>query len=138
MSDANTVSGLSSYAFTPGFYVTFNTDGNARWTQPEQSTAPLKIPNLPATILNKFFQVGATILLRPSPPPDQDFTSSGRMGKYMVVKRLLPLFEQYVPDTAVALRTQLQALSDGLRRGFNDDTPLLNKGFQTDKQLAAC
>ncbi len=25
--DANTVSGLSSYAFTPGFYVTFNADG---------------------------------------------------------------------------------------------------------------
>src|ERR1041384_95104 len=67
-SDANTVSGLSSYAFTPGFYVTFNKDGSARWTQPEQSTAALKPPKLPAPILNKFFQVAATILLRPLPP----------------------------------------------------------------------
>src|SRR6185369_8012666 len=132
-SDANTVSGLSSYAFTPGFYVTFNTDGSARWTQPDQSAAPLKAPNLPATILNKFFQVAATILLRPLPPPDQDLTSSGRVGKYMVVKRLLPLFEKHAPDTAVALRSQLQASSDGPKGGSRDDTPLLTQGLRPDE-----
>src|SRR5215213_7468367 len=74
-SDANTVSGLSSYVFTPGFYITFNKDGSARWSQPE-SSAPLRTPNLPATLFNKFFQVAAVILLRPLPPPDQDFTTS--------------------------------------------------------------
>lgn len=131
-SDANTVSGLSSYAFTPGIYVTFNADGSARWTQPEQSGVPPKPPNLPATILNKFFQVAATILLRPLPSPDQDFTSSGRVGKYLVVKRLLPLFEQGAPDTAVALRSQLQALSEGPKSGLRDDTPLLTQGFPSD------
>jgi hypothetical protein len=132
-SDANTVSGLSSYAFTPGIYVTFNADGSARWTQPEQSAAPLKPPNLPPMILNKFFQVAATILLRPPPSPDQDFTSSGRVGKYMVVKRLLPLFEKEAPDMAVALRSQLQALSDGPKSGLGGDTPLLTQGFQSDE-----
>ena len=131
-SDANTVSGLSSYAFTPGFYVTFNRDGNARWIQPEQSTAALRPPKLPALILNKFFQVAATILLRPLPPPNQDFTTSGRIGKSQVVKRLLPLFEQHSPDTAVALRTQLQALSAGPGTELNDESPLLKQGFQTD------
>jgi hypothetical protein len=131
-SDANTVSGLSSYAFTPGFYVTFNKDGTARWTQPDQSAAPLKPPKLPASILNKFFQIAATILLRPLPPPNQDFTTSGRIGKSMVVKRLLPLFEQYSPDTAVALRTQLQALNAGPSSELNDESPLLKQGFQTD------
>jgi len=131
-SDANTVSGLSSYAFTPGFYVTFNKDGSARWTQPEQSTAALKPPKLPASILNKFFQVAATILLRPLPPPNQDFTTSGRIGKSMVVKRLLPLFEQHAPDTALALRAQLQALNAGPRSELNDESPLLKQGFQTD------
>ena len=131
-SDANTVSGLSSYAFTPGFYVTFNKDGSARWTQPEQSTVALKPPKLPASILNKFFQVAATILLRPLPPSNQDFTTSGRIGKSMVVRRLLPLFEQHAPDTAVALRTQLQALNAGPRSEFNDESPLLKQGFQTD------
>ncbi|HKP84273.1 MAG TPA: hypothetical protein VJT69_19810 [Pyrinomonadaceae bacterium] len=131
-SDANTVSGLSSYAFTPGFYVTFNKDGSARWTQPEQSTAAVKPPKLPASILNKFFQVAATILLRPLPPPNQDFTTSGPIGKSMVVKRLLPLFEQHAPDTAVALRTQLQALNAGSRSELNDESPLLKQGFHTD------
>ncbi len=131
-SDANTVSGLSSYAFTPGFYVTFNRDGNARWIQPEQSTAALRPPKLPALILNKFFQAAATILLRPLPPPNQDFTTSGRIGKSKVVKRLLPLFEQHSPDTAVALRTQLQALSAGPGTELNDESPLLKQGFQTD------
>ena len=131
-SDANTVSGLSSYAFTPGFYVTFNRDGNARWIQPEQSTVALRPPKLPALILNKFFQVAATILLRPLPPPDHDFTTSGRIGKSMVVKRLLPLFEQHSPDTAVALRTQLQALSTRPMSEVNDESPLLKQGFQTD------
>jgi len=131
-SDANTVSGLSSYAFTPGFYVTFNKDGSARWTQPEQSTVALKPPKLPASILNKFFQVAATILLRPLPPSNQDFTTSGRIGKSMVVRRLLPLFEQHAPDTAVALHTQLQALNAGPRSEFNDESPLLKQGFQTD------
>jgi hypothetical protein len=131
-SDANTVSGLSSYAFTPGFYVTFNKDGSARWTQPDQSTAALKPPKLRPSLVNKFFQVAATILLRPLPPPNQDFTTSGRIGKSMVVKRLLPLFEQYSPDTAVALRTQLQALNAGSRSEINDESPLLKQGFQTD------
>ena len=136
-SDANTVSGLSSYAFTPGFYVTFNKDGSARWTQPEQSTVALKPPKLPASILNKFFQVAATILLRPLPPSNQDFTTSGRIGKSMVVRRLLPLFEQYAPDTAVALRTQLQALNAGPRSELNDESPLLKQGFQTDATVSS-
>jgi hypothetical protein len=131
-SDANTISGLSSYVFTPGFYITFNKDGSARWTQPE-STAPVRMPNLPAALLNKFFQVAAAILLRPLPPPDQDFTTSGPIGKYMVVKRLLPLFEQHVPDTAVALRSQLQASSDGPRGGLSDERFSLTQGFQTDE-----
>jgi hypothetical protein len=136
-SDPNTVSGLSSYAFTPGFYVTFNMDGSARWSQPDQSTTPVSAPNLPAVILNKFFQVAATILLRPLPPVEQDFTSSGRVGKYMVVKRLLPLFEKHAPDTAVALQAQLQALGDGPGTGLRDETPLLTQGFQPDEKAGS-
>jgi hypothetical protein len=136
-SDANTVSGLSCYAFTPGFYVTFNADGSARWTQPDQSTTPVNPPNLPAVILNQFFQVAATILLRPLPVADQDFTSSGRVGKYMVVKRLLPLFEKHAPDTAVALRSQLQTLSDGPGLGLRDESPLLTQGFPSDEKAGS-
>jgi hypothetical protein len=131
-SDANTVSGLSSYAFTPGFYVTFSPDGGASWTQGDSvSTSP---PNLPQALRNRFFQVGGVILLRPLLPPDQDFTSSGRAGKYMVIKRLLPLFDQYAPDTASALRAQLAALTgEELKNANGVDSSLLTNGLRPEE-----
>lgn len=134
-SDANTVSGLSSYAFTPGFYVSFSADGGATWKQGDsESSVP---PNLPEALRNRFFQVAATVLLRPLPHPDQDFTSSGRTGKSMVLKRLLPLFDQYSPDMAVALRSQLRALTgDGPMRGLGDDNPLMKQGLEPEESAA--
>jgi hypothetical protein len=130
-SDANTASGLSSYVFTPGLYVTFSAEGGARWTPTDDPSAP---PNFPATLRNRFFQVAASILLRPLPPPNRDFTSSGRTGKYMVVKRLLPLFDQYAPDTAAALRAQLMDLTGGpLKKAIGDDSSLLVKGLRPEE-----
>ncbi len=131
-SDANTASGLSSYVFTPGLYVTFSPDGRTRWTQPAQVT---DAPNISETLRNRFFEAAASILLRPLPSPDQDFTSSGRTGKYMVVKRLLPLFDQYAPDTALALRSQLTGLAgDGSNNLIADNNnPLLNQGLQPEE-----
>lgn len=131
-SDANTVSGLSSYLFTPGLYVTFFPDGNARWTQPAQPTAA---PNVSVALRNKFFQTAGSILLRPLPPPDQDFTSSGRIGKYMVVKRLLPLFDQYAPDAALALRSQLTTVAGegSIQVTGHNNNPLLNQGLQPEE-----
>ena len=129
-SDANTVSGLSSYAFTPGMYLTFAGDGGVRWT-PALDT--ITAPNLPLEVRGSFFRVAASILLRPLPPPDQDLTSAGLIGKYMVIKRLLPLFEQYTPDTAVALRSQLTALTkQGSNTIADDDDFLLTQGIVRD------
>lgn len=127
-SDANTVSGLSSYAFTPGMYLTFAADGGVRWAP---SLETITAPDLPSEVRGSFFRVAASILLRPLPPPDQDLTSAGLIGKYMVIKRLLPLFEQYTPDTAVALRSLLTALA---KQGSNsivddDDDFLLTQGI---------
>jgi hypothetical protein len=125
--DANTVSGLSSYAFTPGFYVTFARDGGVRWVP---ALEPIAAPNLPPHVRNSFFRTAGNILMRPSPPPHQDATSAGLIGKYMVVKRLLPLFEQYAPDTALALRSQLIALAEQATKGVAaDDDSLLTQGI---------
>ena len=107
--DANIVSGLSSYAFTPGVYLTFFANGGVNWAQVLETNAA---PDLPVEVRNKFFQVAAGILLRPSPPPNQDRTSAGLIGRYIVMKRLLALFERYAPDSAVALRSQLTALAE--------------------------
>jgi hypothetical protein len=129
--DANTVSGLSSYAFTPGMYLTFAADGGIRWSPALEA---MTAPDLPAEVRTRFFGVAASILLRPLPPPDQDLTSAGLIGKYMVIKRLLPLFEQYAPDTAVALRSHLTALAKQGSNTIVDDGDdfLMTQGIVRD------
>ena len=108
VSDANTVSALSSYAFTPFLFINFSPDGGASMSQERRETAA---PDLPINVRTTFFRVASEILLRPLAPPDQDTTTSGRVGKYMIIKRLLPLFEQYAPERAPLLKTQMTALA---------------------------
>ena len=108
LSDANTVSGLSSYLFTPFIYVTFDREGGANQSRQRGPSPP---PEVDAALRNNFFKLGFQILMQPLPAPDQDRTTSGRTGKYLAIKRLLPLFEQYAADLAPGLRTELTALS---------------------------
>jgi len=119
-SDANTVSGLSSYAFTPFIYITFSADGGSNQMQERANS---QRPTLSDAVRSAFFKVATSILLRPSPPPDQDHTSAGRAGKFMVIRRLLPLFDEYDPERAANLRTQMAALTadvpEGMRTGEN-------------------
>ena len=103
LSDANTVAGLSSYAFTPFLYVTFSADGGSF---ANQEAPPTPAPALSAELRNGFFQVAMGILMKPQPPPGQDTSTSGRSGKYMVIKRLLPLFEQFAPQQAAELHDE--------------------------------
>lgn len=130
MADANTISGLSSYAFTPGFYIVFWADGHSTWVQPD---GPTVAPNLEAALRARFFQVAANVLLRPPPPPDQDVSSCGRRGRLKVITRLLPLFELYVPETATALRSELSA-KEG--RNIDPNHDLLTEGIRPENYSA--
>jgi hypothetical protein len=126
-SDANTVSGLSSYAFTPFIYITFSPDGGANQMQERGVSVR---PDLPPAVRSTFFAGAMQILLRPSPPLDQDRTSAGRVGKYMVMKRLLPLFEEYEPEKAATLRTQMSALAaDVPEEARSADNRAVNRGI---------
>ena len=107
-SDANTISGLSSYLFTPFLYVTFEKEGGSNQSRQRGPTPP---PEVDAALRNNFLKVAFNILMQPVPAPDQDRTTSGRTGKYLMIKRLLPLFEQYATDLAPNLRTQMTALA---------------------------
>jgi hypothetical protein len=107
-SDANTVSGLSSYLFTPFLYVTFERQGGANRSQQRGPTPPAEVD---AALRNNFFKVAYQILMQPLQAPDQDRTTSGQTGKYLIIKRLLPLFEQLAPDLAPGLRTQMTAVA---------------------------
>jgi hypothetical protein len=106
-SDANTVSVLSSYLFTPHTFVIFN-GGGASTMSTSRGGGPVAVT--PA-ISAAFFRAAAGILLRPQPPPGEDQTSAGPQGKYLMMKRLLPLFEQQAPkDMTEAIRAQMEAL----------------------------
>src|ERR1700741_510400 len=107
-SDANTVSGLSSYLFTPFLYVTFEKEGGSNQSR---QRGPTPAPEVDATLRNNFLKVAFNILIQPVPAPEQDRNTSGRTGKYLMIKRLLPLFEQYAADLAPNLRTQMTALA---------------------------
>src|SRR5215203_1713586 len=114
-SDANTVSGLSSYLFTPFLYVTFEPNGGANQSRQRGPTPP---PTVDATLRNNFLKVAFQILMQPLAAPDQDRTTAGQTGKYLLIKRLLPLFEQYAADLAPGLRTQMTALASYVPSGF--------------------
>jgi len=130
--DANTVSLLSSYIFTPHLHIVFN--GTS--TSTSQSASTITPAAVAPELRNAFFQTAAGILLKPLPPPGQpDTSSAGIDGKYLVIKRLLPFFEQSAPPGMVeSLRGHMSALStmisDGARR-YDQDA--LNEGVRAEK-----
>jgi hypothetical protein len=132
--DANTVSLLSSYIFTPRTYIIFNAEGGASY-----SGRPNSIPaNVSPQLRQAFFQSAGMVLLRPWPPPEQDRSSTCIAGKYLVVKHLLPLFEQYAPgEITASVRGQFEALtsqvSDNVRRG---ETAKVPEELTEDKSVA--
>jgi hypothetical protein len=123
--DANTISLLSSYLFTPHMFVSFGADGG-------QSSSSLNRPGPPPEVApelrNLFFRVAAGILLRPSPLKEQDRSSSGMQGKYLVIRRLMPVFQQYASkEIAEQLRAEMSVLAQGVAgdvRELDEDNPI--------------
>ncbi|HXS00199.1 MAG TPA: hypothetical protein VN724_06505 [Pyrinomonadaceae bacterium] len=130
--DGNTVSLLASYIFTPHLMVTFSNSGSSS----SQSAPAITPAAVSAELRNMFYQVGGGILLRPLPGPGQtDQTTTGVDGKYLLIKRMLPFFEQGAPpETVEALRTHMNALntvvSDETRRRDED---WVFRGLKSDK-----
>lgn len=135
-SDANTVSLLSSYIFTPRLYMVFTGTG--------VSTSQMSSTHTPAEVSpelrSAFFQAASGILLRPLPPPGQEQSpnSPGIDGKYLVIRRLLPFFEQFAPPEMVeSLRGHMNALNEVATEGARKrDDEWLSKGVKPDKPAA--
>jgi hypothetical protein len=128
-SDANTVSLLTSYAFTPSIYLVVSPAG----IPSSFSSPPRPAPDLAPALRNSFFQVAANILLRPFAQLDQ--SSAGRAGTYFIATRLLPLFQQFAPDLASAISAQLAALGpEASRATANAGDRSINRGMSNDGQ----
>ena len=132
-SDANTVSLLASYIFTPHMYITFQGTGVSS-SQTWRTSPPLEVtPSLRAA----FFQTAANILLRPLAAPGQDQTSAGHDGQYLVIKRLLPLFEQHAPqEMTTALRAQFEALAALASASARRENEFVTRGLGPEKPAA--
>ncbi len=132
LSDANTVSVLSSYLFMPHSYVGFGKDGTYTRSFPGNRTPPDVTPQLRTA----FFRAAAAILLRPLAPPGEEGTTAGHDGHYLMIKRLLPLFEQFAPpELTVALKAQLESLTALITKATRDrdDDDWVKTGIRPDK-----
>jgi len=125
LSDATSISLLSSYVFTPSVLVTSTQNG--LWMNPW--TDPLPPPQLSPAVRAKFFAVASQVLLRPINRQELEMTSAGMIGTYFTIKRLLPLFEQHEPEMAAALRGKLNMLSDGVDVLPEQQRPFMNAGL---------
>jgi hypothetical protein len=131
-SDANTVSLLSSYLFTPHVFVNYSGNGSTT-SQTSRGSSP---PDVSSDLRLAFFRVAAEILQRPLAPPGQDQTTSGIEGKYMVLKRLMPLFEQQAPrEITESVRAQMEALNPLVPQSARDrDDETLREGIRPQQK----
>lgn len=130
--DANTVSLLSSYIFTPHLFITFTgNDG----VSTSQMASKITAADVSPALRNAFFQAASSILLRPLPTQGQDQGSVTATGKYFFIKRLLPLFEQFAPSEMVAsLRTQMNALNAVVpEQARNSEEESVGEGLRPEK-----
>jgi hypothetical protein len=121
--DAGDILLLSSYVLTPGLYMTMGQGGQGVSTS--QRRRDITAPELPAAVRVAFARAAAQVLLRPLPQEDQDATATGRVGTFFVISRLLPFFEQVIPEGVPALRARLAALNPDIpeqaRKGLGED-----------------
>ncbi len=131
-SDANTVSRLMSYVFTPQLFINIDRGGGYGISNTGEHKAP---DGMPDALRRAFLQTAAAVLVRPLPPPDQDRSTSGRLGAYFMIARLLPLFEQHLSAAVPPLRAQLAALSPDATQTFRSQIEnLLTSGLVPEEQ----
>jgi hypothetical protein len=132
-SDANMVSLLSSYVFTPHLYASFGSGGSNIQMSSDQRLPPIEVTEVRAS----FLSTAASILLRPlaPPAPGQPAVDDGQL---MVIRRLLPLFEQFArPEMTASLRNQLAALeSTAGTTGKRADDESMREGLEPEQPEA--
>jgi hypothetical protein len=109
--DANTVSLLSSYVFTPYVYLTIGSNGLPRIVQ---STGETGSADVSPRIRLMFLDSAAQVLLRPTSNP------AAQRLTYMVAIRLVPVFEQFNPRLATQIKSMINQLSPTIPSGVKN------------------
>ena len=94
------------YVFTPFIYFTsYKTSGTGM-----SSGKDTPAPDVAPALRTSFMRAAAQILLRPTTPQEYDNTSAGRAGSYIIIRRLLLLFDRHAPDLTPALNARAASL----------------------------
>ena len=118
-SDANTASVLASYVFTPFTFFTATPRGGTGTSNVGHGDAAL--PEFAPALRARVLRAVAQILLRQQTPEDYERTSSGRVGAYVIIRRLLPFFEQHAPDLTPALNARAALLAADVPEGVRSN-----------------
>lgn len=110
-SDANAVSFLSSYIFTPYQFIRYGKEGSISSNNFGQGTnTPFDNDELRLA----FIRFAQQVLLRPVQQQEQPGLTTGSWGAFKTIERLLPYLERYAaPEIATAFRAQLGVLRPG-------------------------
>ena len=123
-SDANTVSLLTSYVFSPSVYLVVSRSGI-----PSSNTYPSRLTQqINPTIRKTLFEVAARILLRPLQQIDQ--SSAGRAGTHFIASRLLPLFERFAPQFVGPISAHLASMGPEIAQKTSSNGEIdMNRGL---------
>jgi hypothetical protein len=107
-SDANTASALTSYVFTPFSFFTATRRGGTGTSSMRGNVAPLM--DVAPALRTQLLRAAARMLLRQQTAQDFERGTAGRVGTYVIIRRLLPVFERHAPDLTAALNARAAAL----------------------------
>ena len=126
--DANTASVLMSYVFTPYVFFTATRRGGTGTSSIARADAalPEAAPELRAALL----RAAARVLLRPQTAEEYEATSAGRVGTYVIIRRLLPFFEQHAPDLTAPLNARAALLAADVPEGVRSNDASGNYAYK--------
>ncbi len=127
-SDANTVSAFISYAFTP--YLFFSATRHGGTGTSTISRGDVTLPEVASGLRASVLGAAARVLLRPQTAEEYERTSSGRTGAYVIIRRLLPIFEQHAPDLTAALNARAAVLAADVPEGVRTNDAAGNYAYK--------
>lgn len=130
--DANTVSLLAAYVFFPRLYLFYDEEGagGGSWQTPQPPPA-----NVSPELRLMFFKTAAEIMLRPLPPPNSEQVAALVPARFMLMRRLMPLFDQFAPrELTDQIQAQFEVLNSQVSERLREaEDELTERGITPEK-----